>query len=76
MTMAILTTGPPYPRGVRTPRVDAHSVLGQRDDRAVPVWVHRLRADSLPTTETWSPAWPGPSSQRFVERWRRVASGY
>lgn len=46
------------------------------DKPALPVWVHRLHADGLPTIELSSRAGLVAGSQRFIERWSRVASGY
>ncbi len=67
---------------VRTRRAGAachHARSGRSpmSDRApVPVWVHRMHADGLPTTEAPSRAPLQTGSQRFVERWDRVARGY
>ncbi len=46
------------------------------DQAAVPVWVHRMHADGLRTTGVSSGAPLQAGSQRFIERWNRVASGY
>ena len=41
-----------------------------------PVWVQRMHADGLPTTEV-SARIPRPTgSQRFIERWNVVSCGY
>jgi hypothetical protein len=76
MTMTIRTTETPLPRGAGLAWDDVPRGLWPVNGRPVPVWLRRLHADSLPATETPSPAWRGPSSQRFVERWGRVANGY
>jgi hypothetical protein len=46
------------------------------DDLAVPAWVHRLRADGLPDRGHPSEAASRPVSQRFIDRWDGVTSGY
>jgi hypothetical protein len=46
------------------------------DDAAMPAWVHRLRADGLPGRGISSGAPSRPVSQRFIDRWDGVTSGY
>jgi hypothetical protein len=41
-----------------------------------PVWVQRMHAYGLPTTEVPSPLPLLTGSQRFIERWNRVSCGY
>lgn len=45
------------------------------DHDAVPVWVHRMHADGLPSARA-APAASPTDSQRFIDRWDRVEAGY
>jgi hypothetical protein len=51
---------------------------GQRhvSDPVAPLWVHRLHGDGLPLAEASAQTPLQDGSQRFVERWGRVADGY
>lgn len=42
----------------------------------VPVWLHRLRGDGLPTRSAGSATPRALDSQRFVKRWKGAAGGY
>jgi len=46
------------------------------DQVPVPVWVHRMLGDGLPTRESASGAPLQTGSQRYLERWNRVTRGY
>lgn len=46
------------------------------DQAPVPVWVRRMHADGLPTTRVRLREPLRAGSQRFIDRWNRVASGY
>lgn len=41
----------------------------------VPVWVHRMHGDGLPSTNGGAME-PRHGSQRFVKRWKDAAGGY
>ena len=55
----------------RTLRIDER--IG---DLVAPAWVHRLHADGLPSGGIPSDARSWPASQRFIDRWHGVTSGY
>ncbi len=44
--------------------------------RDAPAWIHRLHADGPPNRSIPSEAAWRPASQRFVDRWHGVTSGY
>ena len=46
------------------------------DVATVPVWLHRLHGDGLPTRQAGSATPRALDSQRFVKRWKGVAGGY
>ena len=58
--------------------VDQRQVAGSPAPEVltVPVWLHRLRGDGLPTTSAGSATPRALDSQRFVKRWKGVAGGY
>ena len=45
------------------------------DSKHVPVWVHRMHGDGLPSTSADGTA-PRPGSQRFIKRWKDASGGY
>ena len=75
--MAVPATRAPRPRGGGAARDGARPRHPQISSQAArPVWVRRLHADGLPTTEDSGRTPLLEGSQRFVDRWSRVATGY
>jgi hypothetical protein len=75
--MTVLSMHTARPRAARAATGRATPARSQGSGHAaVPVWVHRLHADGLPVAEHAWRATLQTGSQRFIERWNRVACGY